>query len=111
MHHAEPISLTDPKCTFLLQTFGHEADGINTAFQGMMEVERITPKCYVNGVCFNLYIDRVCVWQELITNTSLAELEKQLKEKPFKAPRVGQWVTLPCKDPGFMMRLGRRFRV
>uniref|UniRef100_A0AAY5EJ85 Poly(A)-specific ribonuclease PARN n=1 Tax=Electrophorus electricus TaxID=8005 RepID=A0AAY5EJ85_ELEEL len=27
-------------------------------------------------------------FKELITNTSLAELEKQLKEKPFKAPRV-----------------------
>ncbi|KAM9454570.1 poly(A)-specific ribonuclease PARN isoform 2-T2 [Clarias gariepinus] len=29
-------------------------------------------------------------FKELITNTSLAELEKQLKEKPFKAPRV-EW--------------------
>ncbi|KAK2818347.1 hypothetical protein Q7C36_022280 [Tachysurus vachellii] len=27
-------------------------------------------------------------FKELITNTSLAELEKQLKEKPFKAPKV-----------------------
>ncbi|KAF7689177.1 hypothetical protein HF521_012530 [Silurus meridionalis] len=27
-------------------------------------------------------------FKELITNTSLAELEKQLKEQPFKAPRV-----------------------
>ncbi|XP_076839533.1 poly(A)-specific ribonuclease PARN-like [Brachyhypopomus gauderio] len=27
-------------------------------------------------------------FKELITNTSLAELEKQLKDKPFKAPRV-----------------------
>lgn len=28
--------------------------------------------------------------QELITNTSLAELEKQLKEGPFKPPKVGK---------------------
>lgn len=28
--------------------------------------------------------------QEQITNTSLAELEKQLKEKPFKSPQVGE---------------------
>ncbi|XP_058237036.1 poly(A)-specific ribonuclease PARN isoform X2 [Hemibagrus wyckioides] len=27
-------------------------------------------------------------FKELVTNTSLAELEKQLKEKPFKAPKV-----------------------
>lgn len=30
------------------------------------------------------------VSQELITNTSLAELEKQLKESPFKSPQVGE---------------------
>ncbi|XP_062866479.1 poly(A)-specific ribonuclease PARN isoform X2 [Trichomycterus rosablanca] len=29
-------------------------------------------------------------FKEIITNTSLAELEKQLKEKPFKAPKV-EW--------------------
>uniref|UniRef100_A0A8C9WY51 Poly(A)-specific ribonuclease PARN n=1 Tax=Sander lucioperca TaxID=283035 RepID=A0A8C9WY51_SANLU len=28
--------------------------------------------------------------EELITNTSLAELEKQLKESPFKSPQVGE---------------------
>lgn len=27
--------------------------------------------------------------QEMISNTSLAELEKQLKENPFKPPQVG----------------------
>lgn len=30
--------------------------------------------------------------QELITNTSLAELEKQLKESPFKSPQVGEGI-------------------
>lgn len=32
--------------------------------------------------------------QELITNTSLAELEKQLKESPFKSPQVGELINV-----------------
>uniref|UniRef100_A0AAR2JR78 Poly(A)-specific ribonuclease PARN n=1 Tax=Pygocentrus nattereri TaxID=42514 RepID=A0AAR2JR78_PYGNA len=36
--------------------------------------------------------------QDLITNTSLAELEKQLKEKPFKAPKVGCSEGFQCYD-------------
>lgn len=32
----------------------------------------------------------ILVFQEQITNTSLAELEKQLKEGPFKSPQVGE---------------------
>lgn len=32
----------------------------------------------------------VLMLQELITNTSLAELEKQLKESPFKSPQIGE---------------------
>lgn len=34
----------------------------------------------------------VVVQQELINNTSLAELEKQVKEIPFKPPHVGEWL-------------------
>uniref|UniRef100_A0A672Z553 Poly(A)-specific ribonuclease PARN n=1 Tax=Sphaeramia orbicularis TaxID=375764 RepID=A0A672Z553_9TELE len=37
------------------------------------------------------------VFQELITNTSLAELEKQLKETPFKSPRVGEYTVISRK--------------
>uniref|UniRef100_A0A672Z5B4 Poly(A)-specific ribonuclease PARN n=1 Tax=Sphaeramia orbicularis TaxID=375764 RepID=A0A672Z5B4_9TELE len=38
------------------------------------------------------------VFQELITNTSLAELEKQLKETPFKSPRVETAEGFPSYD-------------
>lgn len=38
--------------------------------------------------------------QELITNTSLAELEKQLKESPFKPPQVGEYNPDPRKAVG-----------
>ncbi|KAL6482507.1 hypothetical protein MHYP_G00105870 [Metynnis hypsauchen] len=37
-------------------------------------------------------------FKDLITNTSLAELEKQLKEKPFKAPKVGCSEGFQCYD-------------
>lgn len=37
--------------------------------------------------------------QEHITNTSLAELEKQLKESPFKSPQVGESVGLVSESP------------
>ncbi len=39
------------------------------------------------------------VSQELITNTSLAELEKQLKESPFKSPQVGKWIHQHSPEP------------
>uniref|UniRef100_A0A8B9GSA9 Poly(A)-specific ribonuclease PARN n=1 Tax=Astyanax mexicanus TaxID=7994 RepID=A0A8B9GSA9_ASTMX len=37
-------------------------------------------------------------FKDLITNTSLAELEKQLKEKPFKAPKVDCCEGFQCYD-------------
>lgn len=48
------------------------------------------------------------VSQEHITNTSLAELEKRLKESPFKSPQVGESVD-PAREPPSSSRLADSF--
>uniref|UniRef100_A0AAX7VEE2 Poly(A)-specific ribonuclease PARN n=1 Tax=Astatotilapia calliptera TaxID=8154 RepID=A0AAX7VEE2_ASTCA len=60
------------------------------------------PEVYFKEVTMCVFpraiIARSFTFQELITNTSLAELEKQLKESPFKSPQVETAEGFPSYD-------------